>query len=233
MTIGVVRRIEIEVLAREVPVIESGESKGVDDGRVALQRHADAQAIGVDRRDEPALLQLRRLDLDDRRQRDHLPGAQLPLGRPPSQVLVKRALEPLDHDPNEVVSRRIARERICIRKEVAFQIGSVRIELGDQRRAIARLNERRRRAKALRLEDPGHLRDRQPLRERDRPQVHLTADELVNHLDRRERLIETVFAGLQVPIAAALPEGEPEGPPILDDPRVNEALGDHARLRPR
>ena len=60
VAVGVVGRIELQIVAPQVAVVAAGALQRVDDRRIALQPHADPQPVGVDRGDERPLVGARR-----------------------------------------------------------------------------------------------------------------------------------------------------------------------------
>src|SRR5882762_6008011 len=69
MLVSVVKRIETKVLARQRPVVFSEALHSIDDGRVALEAHALAQAIFENSRNQRPLRRFRGFSLDQGRQR--------------------------------------------------------------------------------------------------------------------------------------------------------------------
>ena len=74
IAVGVIRRIEEQVVPPEIARVLAFTSQRVDDGRVALQSHAYPEPILVNRGDDWPLIRPRGFLLDKRRQRDQLGG---------------------------------------------------------------------------------------------------------------------------------------------------------------
>jgi len=73
VAVGVVRRIDHQIVVPQIAVVPAGQLQRVDDRRIALETHAYHEAVGVDRGDEGALIGTRGFLLHDRRERDQLP----------------------------------------------------------------------------------------------------------------------------------------------------------------
>ena len=101
----------------------------------------------------------------------------------------------------------------------------------NERGVLRGFDECRGGTQAVRLEDFRHLGDRQSLGERERDDERVAARDLVDHLQRRHRVIEAIFTGLQPPSLAAQPQRQPVGLQIADDTARDQALADGKAAR--
>ena len=104
-----------------------------------------------------------------------------------------------------------------------------RIERPDDRRVAGRLDKRRRGPKAARLENLRHVGNRQPLRKSHVDDVHIAPSELADDIDRRHRLVESIFARLEVPGLPAHPQRDAVGELIADHAGRDQPIADRFR----
>src|SRR5438552_1604715 len=101
VAVGVVRRIEQQIVASQVAVEPSRPLQRIDHGRVALESHVLLEAVRVDGRDEGPLVGTGRLLLHQRRQRDELADGEPPRAGCPSHLGREGVLEPCEHRRRE------------------------------------------------------------------------------------------------------------------------------------
>ena len=227
VAVGVVGRVDLHVGAGQVAVVPAGLLQRVDDRGVALQRHADPQAVVEDRRHERVLGAAAGLLLDDRGQRHRLPHAQAAPGGARAELVVEDRPELRHHRGSQIIDGRVARQGVGLGEQVSLQIRRVGIQVGDQRRPGRRRGERRRGPEPRLLHDGRHLRQRQPFGEGDRAQVHPAVRELRHRVEGRHRGVEEILARLQFAIPAAAPDREAEEPLLGHHAGRRQPVRDH------
>ena len=189
------------------------------------------EPVLVDAGDQRLLLLEDRLLLDERGERQDLVEAHVPLGRDRHPV-ADGILEPVEHEPDELVGGGVGQDAVRGRPEVALErraLGQLEPRVvGEElrRRMLGQLVEvgRVHRQAVDRLELGRDLLEPQARPQRDvdvrvRGRVQQRRDELV----RGHRLAEDEVAGLQLVGEAALDGDQDERPSIREEPLVLEA----------
>ena len=135
MLVGVVRVGAVEIRAVDDSAITAVQHGRINCGGVAIQLHADPQAVQEDRRDHGALLGKLSLLLHQGRQRHHVMRAG---GGSQTAPNFSKAGH---HEAAELLWGGVAAQFVGVRKQVALQAGRLRVEVVDQRRIGRRLHK--------------------------------------------------------------------------------------------
>ena len=194
-----------------------------------MHRHADRFAIEVHGGHQRPFVGHGGFLFDQRGERHRLPDAEPAALRRLLQPLVEDPLERADHLGHQQRSRRLAPQRIGVGEEIPFEIAGVRVEIANQRDVGRGLFELGRLAEARLFVDPSHLRNRQPLAERDQPPVHVAARDLVHYLHGTHRAVEPVLTRLELARTTADPQGGAKRVRIAHDASIHQPLADGRR----
>ena len=132
MEVGVVRRGELEVLEEQPSRVQAFALERVGDGRVAVELHADLQAVVEDGRDEGPLVGEGGLLFDERGERHRVPDAQAQFGGPPAAGVVEDHMETGDHGRDDVRLRGPAGQVVGVREEVSLEVAGPGVQVGDE-----------------------------------------------------------------------------------------------------
>ena len=125
-----------------------------------------------------------------------------------------------------------APERVGVGKEVALEIGRLRIEIANRRRILCGRLEIRGATQLGVFVRLCHLTQREALAKRDEPEKNVATCDLVHHVKGRHRAIEAILTGFQFPSAAAEKQSRAKGQRIADDTRRDETFADRGRRTP-
>jgi hypothetical protein len=226
--IGVVRRRELVVLDVQPWLSLPGlERDGVLDGRVGLQRHADAQPIAIHPRDGLPLFVGPRFTLHDRRQRHQLELGHVEGVEPRIPLRLPVGLEPLGHEPHQLGGAERERNGVGLGPEKPFERGHGKAQRGRGHRAVARGGEDRvaRDAEAL----PGECRqveDGKSLGHGEPARGLSALRQDVEHPPGGESGAELVGSRAHRPVRSSDPGQQREPEPVADDAVRGQRVGD-------
>ena len=224
---------EIALVDVVVPLVVMREQQGVDHRRVGLQAHPLLQPVVEDTGDPGPLLRPSRLLLDDAGERHSLQLIQvhgvgaLRFGKLP------RFLEAEDHRLHDASASRRVGHGVRIRKEIALERRPRHAVLLRRERIAHDLEEIGRGAQAGGRHDRRDLVGTEPFRGREPIQLHLTADELADHLVRQQGAVELVLAGLGMRVPPEPAQVREEAIGVGNDARVREEPSERVRSCPR
>ena len=227
--VGVPGRVGLQVALAQVAV--EALAQPVDHRGVGLQPHALPQAIDEHGSHDGALAQPSRLLLDDGGEDERLVGAPKRQGRvarlpgPGEPALHLRVGAPEDLDV-----RGAGHEAVGVGKEDALERRLVHAQRGADLRVAAPGERRPDVGTRAHLRQP--LPEGGPFHEGDLDGEHVAARELVEELQRRERLRHAVGPRLQRARLANRPAEEPEGVGLGQQPLVGELARDTLEARP-
>ena len=192
MLIGVVSVRARQVGLMNGPAITAFEQGGVHGGGVAVELHPNLQPVAEHRRDKGPVGRYRGLLFDERRQRDRLVDIG---GR--AQALPFGA-EALRENAAKLRGAGVAGEAVGVGEEIAFEGGSRRRKVMNNRR-IARGGKKLRRGHPSQiLHRGGDIEHVLPFRNRQLVIKNITPRDAAVYLDRRSRPGESVLARLQL-----------------------------------
>ena len=125
------------------------------------------------------------------------------------------------------------RQQVRGGEEIPFEIGRRRIEAAHEIGIGGGRDERGTRAEAMRLEDLGHLGNRQPLGKCQGHDVDLAPGDFGEDVERRRRAIEPIFPRFQLARVAAQPERDAEGDAVANHAGRHETIADCLRAGSR
>ena len=178
------------------PRIALLQQRGVDGGGVAIQLHADAQAVFEDGGDARALLGQLAFLLHQGRQGDGVVHAGGGVQAAPGFA------ELAGHHAAEPLGRGVAAEPVGVGEEVAFERGRLGIEIADQRGIARRLQKFGRRENAQLLGRGGDVEHVPAFGHHQLVVEDVAARDAAEHFDGAGGAVEAVFAGLQDALAA-------------------------------
>jgi len=147
--------------------------------------------------------------------------------------VLPRFLEAEDHRLHDAATPRTAGQRVRIRKEIALERRPRHAVLLRRERIAHDLEEIGRGAQAGGRHDRRDLVGTESFRGREPIQLHLTADELADHLVRQQGAVELVFAGLGMRVPPEPAQVREEAIGVGNDARVREEPSERVRSRPR
>ena len=197
------------------------EQRRVNSGRIAIELHADAQAILKYRRHDGAFLGQARFSFDHCRERHRIVN----IGRRP-QRLPPRA-EFVRHHAADLLRRGMPVDAVFVGEKIAFERRSIGIEVPDHRRIPGGRKERFRPHRAQFAHRRRYVVDVESLGHEQLHVIDIAAGEPSEDFERRGRFIEFVFARLEI---RPSPQGarREEYPAPLDHAPVGQNRGDRA-----
>ena len=218
MGIGVIERLNTQIGGRDILVALTKECERVLHGGIALQGIADSEPIIKDACHEWTFLGPRRFALNERGKGDDLLGGAFVRGTSRRRwvELSPDGAEFANHHVRDLGTACMARELIGGWKKKAFERGSVWGNIGDGSRVVGGGKKVLARACALAVQLIGYVEHCPALGNSDDVDENSAAGDFPEDLTGIERLIEEIFAGLQ--LMAEMPVAEKrEGEAVADD----------------
>src|ERR1700690_145515 len=222
--VGVVGLVAREVRTVDDAVVAVFDLGGVDGGRIALQGHADPQAVRKDRGDERPLVRQLGLALDQRGERHDLVRfrGRRAQGGP-------GLAEAIGHQAAELGRRGVARYVIGVGEEVAFERRRLRVEVADRQRIAGRREEPRAVHDLQSLERLRDVEGAVAFGHHQHIEEDVAAHDAVEDLPHALAVLEHVLAGLE-PGAGAEGADHQELQAVFDDAAVGQDARDLARV---
>ena len=212
--VGVVRRVDREVLLADVAVEAAGLAQRIDDGGVGLQQHALAQAVQEHPGDARPFAAARRFHLHQRGQRDDLPQRH-PARRDRLALGCDHLAEALHHAHDQRLLGRVdvGRDLVGVGEQVTLEVVRRRVEVGDCG-GIAGQVEEGGGPQAGAVDDFRHLAQRASFGKGHALVGGLAAHQHLDDVGERQRAVHRIVARAQAgPRALQVDEG-PEHPRI-------------------
>lgn len=199
--VGVVGGIVVQILERKGRVVGVNLLERVNHGGIALEKHASAQTVRVDTRDQGTLVGFGSFGFDERRECDHREERRA--GRERFEAVGGDLLEGItefaDHHDGEIDGRGVRREIVGGREEKAFEGLCARGEVLDLRCIASGLQEFGGFHVVCGFEIVSDVENGVAFLDGERLLVDFAVGELPENLLAGEGVIEEVFAGYRRP----------------------------------